>query len=763
MSVNYYAQDSFWEKTDGPNGGVIYSILNQNDTLYISGKSGVFISYDLGVSWSSIGLESYSVYELVSCNNYLIVNASGGCYRKKITETDWIKVINGNFQTIVAKDSMVYLGSGYDGVYRSNDCGQNWEQINNGIDNRDIEKIYITASNVVLASAAGTSGSAIFRSLDFGDSWTRIDPYLYAWNFQGITELNNILYGYDFVNNAKVYKSTDDGLTWVLPSNSSAPSDRINSIYADNDGIYVSVDHYGFFRSYNEGASWSKINYGLQNLTITDIKGNKDELFLATFDGFYKSTKSSMNWKRHMDGINNLEIYSISQNADYVFVGSSGSGLFRAKKDLSNWEVMNLGNNNKFITSVLAFENNVFVLVSSWSNHYYQELYVSSNNGTSWKKLNPNFDSAQLKTIVGNNNVLFIGSGYGVFRSTNMGNSWEKMLNGMPYNVNSTSIAVYDSVVIVTNGTSDIYRSENLGASWNSNYVEDLNSGTTVEVSEDGNFYLGSGSINRLFKSEDSGKTWNKLNNHLYNSAVNSISIKGSKIYCGLSNDGVLKSSDGGASWTQNNSGLVSKQVKCISVFDNEIIVGTKSGLYYETTSEINPIVDYPEQLTNNYLVLRWKRSHNIDLYRIQVSTDPYCQTTFVDQVVNDTSFALQSLDFMTTYYWRISTVTDIWDNKFSAIQKIVVTNPNNYKLYNNYPNPFNNETNIRVDIPYRSKIELVLYNVIGEKVKTIDYTFKDAGSHYYKIESNGLSSGVYFLRLVGNSFSQTVKLVILR
>lgn len=761
LFVNIKAQAYYWEKSDKPEGGVVYSLLVRNDTLIIGSKGGVYISKNLGETWSPIGLQSLEVWDVEFCGDYIVSISSDGCYRKKLNDNDWEKIKDGRYQALSAKDSLIYLGSEYEGIFRSIDYGRNWEQINNGIDNRDIEEIYFTSSNVLLASAAGTSGSGVFRSLDLGDSWSRIDPYQFAWNFHGISEIDSILYAFDFSNSAKIYKSTDNGLSWFLPSGSSPPSDIINTIYGDSDGLYTGVYHYGFFSSKNEGASWSKNNNGLQNLTLSEIGGNSTSLFLATFDGFYKSNKSSINWKRYMHGISDVNVYSLSQNSKYLFVGTSGSGLFRATKDLSVWEEMNLGTNNKFITSILALENTVLVLVSSWTNHYYEELYISINNGISWQKLNPNLDSAELETIVGNKDVQFIGSGYGVFRSTNYGNSWVKMGNGMPSNINSSSIAVYESVVIVTNGTSGIYRSVDLGESWTYTSVPNLFSGKALSVSSDGIFYLGSD--NRLFKSDDLGKTWSNLNNPSYNSTVNSIAIDSNIIFLGLSRDGVITSSDGGKSWMENNSGLINKNVNCVSILDAHGFVGTRSGLYKVVSSAITPISNNTIELNRNSVLLSWQKSPGINKYHLQVSTDSLFRSVIIDKILMDTSYSTYNLDYLTTYYWRVSTVTDYWDDKYSAIQKIVISNPIDYELSNNYPNPFNNETNIRVDVPYESEIKLILYNVLGEMVKTIIDASVEAGSHHYSVAADNLASGIYFIRLIGQNYSKTKKAVLLR
>ncbi|MCF8239775.1 MAG: T9SS type A sorting domain-containing protein [Melioribacteraceae bacterium] len=763
LFVNIYAQDYYWSKSDNPEGGVVYSVLVQNDTLIIGSKGGIYYSENWGEVWKPMGLHSVEVWSISYCVDYLIARTSDGCYRKKTTDTDWLKIKDGRFQALATKDSLIFLGSGYAGIYRSKDCGLSWQQINNGIDNRDIEKIHITASNIILASAAGASGSGVFRSLDFGDSWTRIDPYQYAWNFHGISEVNKILYAFDSNNSAKVYKSTDSGLTWFLPSRSSAPSDIINSIHADSDNLFAGVYHYGFFCSSNEGAGWSNKNTGLQNFTILEINSNSSELFMGTYDGFYKTDKDAINWEKHMNGISDVHIHSISQNSDYVFLGSYGSGLFRVDKNLENWQKMYMGQNNMYVSSVLALDEIVFVLISSWTGTMYQKLFVSTNNGASWSKLNPDIDSAELETIVGNDDVQFIGSGYGVYRSTNLGNSWIKMGNGMPNNVNSSSIAVYDSVVIVTDGTSGVYRSVDLGENWTYNYVPNLNSGKAISVSSEGVFYLGSASINRLFKSEDFGQTWAKLNTPLSNSDVNSIGINGNTILCGLSNNGVIMSSDGGVRWVENNLGLASEKVNCVSISDGQKLIGTNSGLYSAISSEITPIIDHTDELNQNSFQLRWEKSPGIDKYHIQISTDSLFQSTLIDQEINDTSFAVNNLEFMTTYFWRVSTVTDYWKNKFSPIQKVFVGNPINYELYDIYPNPFNNETNIRIDVPFKSEINLIIFNILGEKVITIANSVVEAGSHHYKLRSDNLASGIYLVRLLGDNYSNTKKIVLLR
>jgi len=88
------------------------------------------------------------------------------------------------------------------------------------------------------------------------------------------------------------------------------------------------------------------------------------------------------------------------------------------------------------------------------------------------------------------------------------------------------------------------------------------------------------------------------------------------------------------------------------------------------------------------------------------------------------------------------------------------------YNLYNNYPNPFNNSTIIKFDLPSESKVKIELYNILGEKIQTLrDETFS-AGTHTVQFNAENLASGVYIYNLTveGRSFyRQSKKMVLLK
>jgi len=82
--------------------------------------------------------------------------------------------------------------------------------------------------------------------------------------------------------------------------------------------------------------------------------------------------------------------------------------------------------------------------------------------------------------------------------------------------------------------------------------------------------------------------------------------------------------------------------------------------------------------------------------------------------------------------------------------------------LHQNYPNPFNLNTIILYDLLIPGSVEFILYNVLGQKVKTINEN-QSYGSHKIELSARGLSSGLYFYEIKTSSFSMRKKLLVLQ
>lgn len=93
---------------------------------------------------------------------------------------------------------------------------------------------------------------------------------------------------------------------------------------------------------------------------------------------------------------------------------------------------------------------------------------------------------------------------------------------------------------------------------------------------------------------------------------------------------------------------------------------------------------------------------------------------------------------------------------------------PEDFKLYQNYPNPFNPTTVIEYYISENSFINLDVYNILGEKVRSLVNEFKHSGHHSAvwngKSETGeSLAGGVYFIKVKNENNIQTIKSILLK
>ncbi len=88
---------------------------------------------------------------------------------------------------------------------------------------------------------------------------------------------------------------------------------------------------------------------------------------------------------------------------------------------------------------------------------------------------------------------------------------------------------------------------------------------------------------------------------------------------------------------------------------------------------------------------------------------------------------------------------------------------PVQYRLEQNYPNPFNPSTTIKYSIPQSSRVQLKVYDIIGNLVETLVDENQNAGVYTVDFNASNLSSGVYFYQIVTPTFEQTRKLVLLK
>lgn len=84
-------------------------------------------------------------------------------------------------------------------------------------------------------------------------------------------------------------------------------------------------------------------------------------------------------------------------------------------------------------------------------------------------------------------------------------------------------------------------------------------------------------------------------------------------------------------------------------------------------------------------------------------------------------------------------------------------------KLFQNYPNPFNPTTTIAYKLFQSSFTQLKVYNLLGEEIKTIVSKYQAVGNYSYKVDMNGLPSGMYIYRLISNKTISSKKMLYLK
>lgn len=101
--------------------------------------------------------------------------------------------------------------------------------------------------------------------------------------------------------------------------------------------------------------------------------------------------------------------------------------------------------------------------------------------------------------------------------------------------------------------------------------------------------------------------------------------------------------------------------------------------------------------------------------------------------------------------------------NPVTSLSHTNIKNPKNMALKQNYPNPFNPVTYIAFSLLKTADVELVLYDMLGRKIKTLFKGIKTAGEHKYLLNGENLSSGTYFYALKAEGFTLTKKMMLIK
>jgi hypothetical protein len=144
----------------------------------------------------------------------------------------------------------------------------------------------------------------------------------------------------------------------------------------------------------------------------------------------------------------------------------------------------------------------------------------------------------------------------------------------------------------------------------------------------------------------------------------------------------------------------------------------------------------------------------------LTISTSPSTPVQWYHVVIRGTSRPEPETTITVHLDVREDTGVEDWTDNTS--------NPERFALFQNQPNPFNPETNISYYLPTASHVILTIYNVLGQRVRTLFDDYQEAGTHTLvwdgkREDGASLSSGIYFYRMQAGDFRETKKMSLMK
>jgi photosystem II stability/assembly factor-like uncharacterized protein len=326
---------------------LIQDIVKGQDgkTLFAATGSGVYQSTD-GLSWqqSIEGLSSPSVQALlVEPGGSLLAGTATGLFRSHDEGKNWQAMPSSGsvvVRTLIMglNGQRLVMGTLGKGVLASDDGGESWQPINQGLSSLNVRVLKADQKNQALY--AGTLGGGLFR----------------------------------FETKEQRWRPLNDGLTTV--------GLRDFAINQDGRTLFAGT-RLGVFRSHDGGTSWNPANQGLLDLDVQSLLllPESGRLLIGTFNGgIFRSDDSGDNWQTAGQGLGDQDVRSLLQtgNGRTVLAGTSG-GVYRSDDAGQSWRETNVGLSSLAVRSLSLATDGHTLLLETYSGHY-----RSDDDGYTW-------------------------------------------------------------------------------------------------------------------------------------------------------------------------------------------------------------------------------------------------------------------------------------------------------------------------------------------------------------------------------------------
>lgn len=229
----------------------------------------------------------------------------------------------------------------------------------------------------------------------------------------------------------------------------------------------------------------------------------------------------------------------VAINGNRVF-STNGSQLHYSIDSGNNWNYFPNFSNNYSIAMLKFNGNDLYAMTSSY-------IKKTTDYGISWSTF---YSGSFLLDLIFKDNFIFISDDAGVHRTSNNGQSWVLVNNGLTtqifFNMYSLNGYIYGSCP--SNYDGGIYRSSNNGDNWEKMLFTGLPSPYPGSYTSLNNALFVTVMTHGIYKSTNNGINWASSSEGIVNKNVNDIHSDGSNLYA-CSGDGLYKSTNGGENW----------------------------------------------------------------------------------------------------------------------------------------------------------------------------------------------------------------------
>ena len=240
----------------------------------------------------------------------------------------------------------------------------------------------------------------------------------------------------------------------------------------------------------------------------------------------------------------------------------------------------------------------------------------------------------------------------------------------------------------------------------------------------------------------------------------------------------ILKTTDGGNTW--RDISVAGEHVKGVYFWDDNYgYAGDVNGGFYSTTDGGKTWIERDTESygeINSIQFFSDKKGFAVSEKGILITTDGGGDLTLYDSPLYEntgntqktTSLYGRKIDPNNLFYARGKNILAANNIKRGTITSAHIDNltdftPVEYKLNQNFPNPFNAQTTISYTLPEVAHVTLKIYDILGRQTSVMENSMKDAGSYKVTFDASNIASGVYFYRLEAGNFFDIKKMILLK